>query len=118
MRAIILCAATFTLGAIMSDAIAEEPKKNPKLDDKASYTDKVTVRQKGDKKLSDPIETVAFWGEVNKKKFLYVWAADSGLSKLTKGSEITETKSGDVWIVDKPGGAGSPFYICEVSKKP
>ena len=122
MRAMMLTGLFLALGGItVSDvAIAQEPKKEekkkkPKLDDKASYTDPVTVRTKTSTGFGTGAKTVAVMWEIEGKPVVYLWIGMSAVKPL-KGSEITD-KNGAVFVIDKATRV-SPFWDCKVTKKP
>jgi ABC-type molybdate transport system substrate-binding protein len=117
MRFVSTCLAfVVLLGVAMSDAIADEKKEKPDLSKKESFTEKVTVREFAGGMLLNPVKDVpaAYW-EVEGKRVIYILAASCG-----KGSEVTDQKTGDVWIVDSAtkGTRNFTYILCEVKKKP
>jgi hypothetical protein len=112
--------ALLTMGAlVMSDAAnADEPKKDEKKSpaDKASYTEKVTVRQWADSKFLNPVKDVpAYMGEIKGATVVYT-KPPAGNAETPKGSEIT-LADGTVYVVDKVTKARE-YHINYVTKKP
>jgi hypothetical protein len=99
----------------MSDT-ATADKKQPDLSTKENYTDRVTVREWAGDKFIHPIAGVpALWREIRGEPVVYVWSKSGG-ANAPKGSEITDPKTGDVWVVDE-SKRGRTFTVCYVTKR-
>lgn len=101
-------------------AVAQEKKALP-LDKKEAYDIPVTVKQwvaGGAGMFLNELPTVAMRTKIDGKDVLYIWTAGTSIKTPAK-SEITETKTGDVWVVTetKKSGSGTTRSLNYVTKK-
>lgn len=111
------------LGALVMSAGTAQEKKDEKKEmpdpgKKESYKDKVTVREWAGDKFGPPIKDVPafYWEQKDGKLAIWIWTAGT-TAKAPKGSEITDQKTGDVWVVTS-ATKGQANWLCYGTKKP